>query len=55
MDNVFPNAVLSAFSESNSTKWVLGTIAQFVIAVTAKARRSGYTTSRAHDRKGETL
>jgi len=28
------------------------TIAKFVTAITAKARRSGYTTNRVHDSKG---
>ena len=31
------------------------TIAQFVTAITAKVRRSGYTTTRVHYRKGDSM
>jgi hypothetical protein len=46
-----PRRIIS--SSAYSGAWAK--IAQFVTVITAKARRSDYTTSRVHDRKGETL
>ena len=56
MDTVLPNAVLSPyFVKATARDGLWLTIAQFVTAITAKVRRSGYTTTRVHDRKGDSM
>jgi hypothetical protein len=51
-----PNAVLPPYfvkTTARDVPWL--TIAQFVTAITAKVRRSGYATTRVHDRKGDSM
>jgi hypothetical protein len=54
--DMLPNAALSASLvislKATARDGLRLTIAQFVTGITAKARRSAYTTSRVHDRKG---